>query len=126
MAVTMTVELENRLRKSQRQMLRMILNSPRRTTAAPTSEDNEAESADCNEIEVLEVTLEPWVEWIRRNTHDADSRMHALKLDNWITIVRKNGNWNFETGLQEQSCGTQIPSLEAKPIATKDVKKDIV
>ena len=33
--------------------------------------------------------LEPWPDFIRRATRDAEARLEALKLDDWITLQRK-------------------------------------
>ena len=102
-AWTLTGELENRLRRTQRQMLRMILHAPRRmainsATAPPTTantddDDEDVDSApstprippqpsDDNDT----TNLEPWV---RRCTHDAEARMKKLNLDDWIAMHRR-------------------------------------
>ena len=36
--------------------------------------------------------LEPWVDWIRRCTHDVEERMQKLKLDDW-TVMQKKRKW---------------------------------
>ena len=38
--------------------------------------------------------LEPFVEWIRRCTHDAEEHMKKLKLDDWITL-QKQRKWRW-------------------------------
>ena len=98
----MTTELENQLRKSHRQMLRMMLSSPRRIlnqtahrqTQQPhdISEDG-ASGDDRNEVEE---TLEPWVEWIKRCTHTVEAKLAALNLEEWVVIQRK-GNGDGHT-----------------------------
>eukprot|EP00973_Karenia_brevis_P076475 10624414-Karenia_brevis.AAC.1 len=98
---TLTVELEGRLRKAQRQMLRMIVKSPRKhqtqpntttsthnnctTTMAQTEHNSDDDTSDASsnndnpnhtlEDMTAEETLEPWADWIRRCTHDAETRM---------------------------------------------------
>ena len=38
--------------------------------------------------------LEPWVDWIRRCTHDAENRMKKMNLDDWVTIQRRR-KWRW-------------------------------
>ena len=33
--------------------------------------------------------LEPWVDWIRRCTHEAEACMTKLRIDDWITLQRR-------------------------------------
>jgi len=86
---TMTTELENQLRKSHRQMLRMILSSPRRILHDISGDDDSGD--DGNEVEE---TLEPWVEWIQRCTHTVEAKLAALNLEQWVVIQRKR-QWRW-------------------------------
>ena len=37
---------------------------------------------------------EPWVDWIKRCTHEAEARMKQLKLDDWVTMHRRR-KWKW-------------------------------
>ena len=83
---TMTTEIEKRIRVTQRQMLRMIVQVPRRVVQpsdGSTAGDATSEAADDTlEIPVeAEIELEPWTEWIQRASHEAENRMKRLNLD---------------------------------------------
>ena len=49
-------------------------------------EDTEQDDADAD--------LEPWVDWIKRCTHDVEQRMKELKLDDWVTMQRRR-KWKW-------------------------------
>jgi hypothetical protein len=63
----LTKDLESKIRRTQRKMLRMMMRSGRKTIKGD-----------------MEDTLEPWVEWIRRVTHQAEDYMKQLNLPDWI------------------------------------------
>lgn len=67
-AWTLTNDLENQVRRTQRKMLRMVLHYPRHII----SEAHE------------EKKLEPWVEWVKRTTHAAETRLDRLNLRDWV------------------------------------------
>jgi hypothetical protein len=125
-AWTLTGELENRLKRTQRQILRMILHLPRHTTTnttddrpqntatQPTNETEQPpqpheESTDsgsdvdsnaptpmippADDINVPE-QIEPWSDWIKRCTHEAEARMTSLRLDDWTTLQRRR-KWRW-------------------------------
>ena len=137
-AWTLTTELENRLRRTQRQMLRMILHSPRRKehndnhlvhnpetqttrphmTTQTATEDNNSDSDVDSETQTTQhatqpdaenhdtsIDLEPWVDWIRRCTHDAETRMKNLKLDDWVTMQRRR-KWRWAHKLANATVDT--------------------
>ena len=127
-AWTLTADLENRLRRTQRQMLRMILHAPRRkhnqentpprTTATtqqlqpePTNDDTQEQNSDedDDDVDSIDLThtppqpqdeteplddLEPWVDWIRRCTHEAEAHMTKLNLDDWVSLQRRR-KWRW-------------------------------
>ena len=70
-AWTLTKDLENKVRRTQRRMLRMILGSGRR--ANTTTPDG----------------VDTWVEWVRRTTREAETCLQELQLDDWITTHRR-------------------------------------
>ena len=153
---TMTQELE-KLRRTQRQTLRMIVNRPRRrqhststvlntstttqntttpttipntTTTTPTnitnitpqnytsaptlhivenSEEDQNNDSGSNPrdvdsiaseptlaatVEEDEEALEPWVDWIRRCTHEAEKQIADLGIDDWVSIHRRR-KWRW-------------------------------
>jgi hypothetical protein len=45
---------------------------------------------------------EPWVDWIRRCTHEVEERMWKLKLDDWITIQRRR-KWRWAGNVAQTS-----------------------
>jgi hypothetical protein len=137
-AWTLTADLENRLRRTQRQMLRMILHAPRRildhdditqpteppntqqtppqpgsTTTNPDQhtrdtdvgnddhDDDDDVNSTCSRTPVLpqhedddNTNLEPWIDWIRRCTHEIEERMNKLNLDDWVTTQRRR-KWKW-------------------------------
>ena len=72
-AWTLTKNLECQVRRTQRRMLRMILGSGRRTATSENGSDE----------------LEPWVDWVRRTTHEAEARLKKLNLDDWVTVHQR-------------------------------------
>ena len=129
-AWTLTQELENRLRRTQRQMLRMILHAPRRTTNTQTPQrledadtttqrlnttqpNHHISDTDDSDSDVdsspntpqkqqpptdasndPETFLEPWSDWIKRCTREAETRMNKLRLDDWVTMQRRR-KWRW-------------------------------
>jgi hypothetical protein len=121
---TLTTELENRLRRAQRQMLRMIIHAPRRrhviepqTTQPETTQCNTTTSMKstitvCSSSDsavdsttperqpstptdnIDDTELEPWADWIKRSTHEVEERMKRLKLDDWVSIQRQR-KWKW-------------------------------
>ena len=113
-AWTLTSELENRLRRTERHMLRMILGAKRRrqqradsTTrdqpdkADTSNNDARNDTTDSSEhgtdttsdnINLVEETnddLEPWVDWIKRVTAEARARISQLNIEDWTTTQRR-------------------------------------
>ena len=83
---TMTVQLETKVRTAQRRMLRMILGHGRR------KKDNSMEAED------EEDALEPWVDWIRRVTKEAESKMTDLGIEEWTAKIRRQ-KWKWAAKL---------------------------
>ena len=108
-AWTMMVELENRIRRTQRQILRMLLHAPRRAVPAPPQPRNIAHSTKTSEQDERTLTdtnsstdhdldsngsttpapphseaglsedLEPWADWFRRCTREMAQRMKTVE-----------------------------------------------
>ena len=91
----LSTELEHRLQKTQRQMLRMILRVPRRVIHAHTDTESSGTSDESQDaIEDSTENLEPWVDWIKRSTHEAERRMKELKLEDWVSLHRRR-KWKW-------------------------------
>ena len=129
---TLTVELENRLRRTQRQMLRMILHAPRRKQNTPTlsrqtqqltthydatfhsphengssASDNDSASTTSHQVTIPppnenDDDLEPWTEWIKRCTRLVENQMKRLKLEDWVTLQRRR-KWRWARKLATKS-----------------------
>ena len=67
-------------------MLRMILGQGRRRiqgTSHPVNDDERSEDSEhdlADALEDPEDVLEPWIDWIRRVTHNADQNLQRLKI----------------------------------------------
>ena len=70
-AWTLTKNLEQQIRRTQRQMLRMMIGSGRRIVCAESK------------------AIEPWVDWLKRTTHQAEDRLRELKIPDWISAHRR-------------------------------------
>ena len=109
---TLTKDLDNRLRRCQRRMMRMIIGCQRRRKEAPSSTqamveedtDTEDNSADvesaCSSLDPRladaahdegdeDDDLEPWPDFIRRATRETEAKLQALHLEDWVTLQRK-------------------------------------
>ena len=67
----MTKQLERRVRGVQRKMLRTMLGSGR------------------SRIETEEQSIESWVSWVKRVTHEAEERMKNFNIEDWTTTSRR-------------------------------------
>ena len=89
------------------------------TTTTPTQQtqhndtdtDSDAHDADSDASEPHETpdvddddNLEPWVDWIRRCTHDAEAQMKALGLEDWVTTQRRR-KWRWARRVATDTLG---------------------
>ena len=107
---TMTISLESRVRSTQRQMLRMVLGSPRRRgpeaaeeeqlcDGTYTTADSDSDSSDAGTSTSSTTTasslctsagsLEPWVDWIKRTTRHIEGYCHDMGYEDWCTRQRR-------------------------------------
>ena len=86
----MTSPMESRLQRCQRRMLRMILGRGRRRVQTNTG---------------LGDTVEPWVDWVKRSTREAESKMDDLSMDTWVTAQRRL-KWAWAQKVQQSSSNT--------------------
>ena len=83
---TLTAEMARLLKTTQRRMLRMILGQGRRriertreaTNGGQSSGESDGDVEDAQDHE--ENVLEPWVDWIRRVTHNVEDNLQKLKI----------------------------------------------
>jgi len=74
-------------------------NAPCYTPGNQSDTDSDAHDVDSDTpplqipTDATEV-LEPWVEWIRRSTHDAEQQMITLGIEDWVTIQRRR-KWRW-------------------------------
>ena len=92
---TLTKEMERALRTTQRRMLRAILGQGRRRMERTTESINAEENGDSGEDGDNETPeeddidlLEPWVEWIRRVTHNAENNLKRFNIKTWVEQAR--------------------------------------
>ena len=88
---TMTCELEAKLRKTQRQMLRSIFQCPRRRST--TKEQSDSTSSTSGSVEVSDILgveeVETWAEWIQRATHEIETYLQDHAIEDWVTTQRR-------------------------------------
>ena len=83
----LTQELEHKLRKTQRRMLRTIFQKGRRVAAADTSDSGTSGSDLQDSVE--EDDLEPWPEYIQRVTHEIDDHLGRIGMEDWVAAYRR-------------------------------------
>jgi len=96
----LTAELEHKLRKAQRQMLRSIFQAGRRRriVQAPASADGASPASSSStssssttggvDLDTVEI-LEPWVEWLQRVTREVEGWNDQLGIKPWLELVRR-------------------------------------
>ena len=95
----LTKPLEDKIRRTQRRMLRMMVHTPRRRVNADQSQNassdtstssSSSDSSRCS----TQVSLEPWVDWVRRATRNAEQHLQRLHISDWVTAHRSAAcNW---------------------------------
>ena len=89
---TMTAEHQHRLRKTQRHMLRLILQTRRRRMrqdeCTDTSSSSSLESCDVASSPGDADDLESWVEFIKRTTREAEIWLDKLEMKSWLETQR--------------------------------------
>ena len=102
---TLTKDMERALKTTQRRMLRAILGQGRRRIQVQTEQTTTQGTADSEEEEVEDPPeedsrdeLEPWVEWIKRVTHNVESSLKRLKIKTWVEKTKKR-KWRFAANL---------------------------
>ena len=92
-AWTLKVDQQKRLRTIQRKMLRMVLNTKRRTMTTSSSSDSDApeDGGDAD-------NLEPWPEFLKRTAQWSDEQLKKANAqqwtDCWLTKIG-NGHPNY-------------------------------
>lgn len=97
-AWTLQATMKRRLRAVQRKMLRMGLASRRRLTradgAAASTLENHAIDAGNQEDEGPDYELEPWSDFLKRVTYQAEERANAAGMQEWLTTWRSE-QWKW-------------------------------
>ena len=71
--------------------------------------------------------MEPWTDWIKRCTREAEHRMNNLRLDDWITLQRRRKwSWASKVATRESNEWAVLaakwdPTLNSKLRATRRV-----
>eukprot|EP00973_Karenia_brevis_P027228 3756343-Karenia_brevis.AAC.1 len=65
-----------------------------------------------------EDTLEPWVEWVRRCTHEAEQQLERLCIQDWVSMQRER-KWNWACKL-----ANDVDSKWSKKALNWDPSKD--
>jgi hypothetical protein len=87
---TMTTELEHRLKKVHRRMLRSLFQCPRKKIHRDASSQSSDSSKDYEDVDSEDGDeLEPWLEWIQRATHTIEEHYARIKLDDWVVAQRR-------------------------------------
>ena len=104
---TLTKEMERSLKTTQRRMLRAILGQGRRKIQEQieraTPAESEEEGTDVIPEQDSRDMLEPWIEWIKRVTHNVESSLKQFKIRTWVEQARKR-KWKFAAELYS-GCG---------------------
>ena len=103
-AWTLTAEMARLLRTTQRRMLRAVLGQGRRRTqtAPETPDDRDATDSedplDAPPEEDRRDELEPWLDWIKRVTHNVENNLQRLGIKTWVEQARKR-KWKWAAEL---------------------------
>ena len=90
---TLLLDMQHRIQRTQRKMLRMILGSGRRIVE--TSDNVESSSSNASEPSSengLGPPRESWVAWVKRTTHTAESLLG--RSNDWCTSWKRR-TWQF-------------------------------
>ena len=102
-AWTLTVDLQRRLRTTQRKMLRMILNARRRRLRSQDDEDTGTVSSQDSSMEPEE-TMEPWSEFLQRTARWTEEQLKEAGLKEWLESWRER-QWKFAADLHTKHRG---------------------
>ena len=102
---TTTKTTASKLQTTQRRMLRLIVRTGRRrlstttsTTTAPTTTTTTTTTIDTTNDTSL---LEPWVDYLKRATSQADNLLQKLHIDTWLTTyLRRKWRWAARVATQ--------------------------
>ena len=96
----LTRPLEDKIRRTHRRMLRMMIHTPRRrvnadqSQKAPSDTSTTSSSSSDGSPCSTQVSLEPWVDWVRRSTRNAEQHLQRLHISDWVTAHRSSArNW---------------------------------
>ena len=78
-ARALTTAEEGRLLRAERRMLRMIIGHSRRWKMDAPADERE---------------VDPWLDWVKRTTREAEQRMDNLGIESWISQYRRR-KWRY-------------------------------
>ena len=96
-AWTLKDDQQRRLRTTHRKKLRAILGAKRKVINDNGSSDES--DPEGGENEDNETSLEPWPDFLRRTTQQAEGFMAAAKLEDWLTTWRRR-KWRWAGRLE--------------------------
>jgi hypothetical protein len=85
---TLTRDLENKVKKSQRRMLRIILGAGRRHVPMDGVPQEESQKDPAN------FELEPWDAWLRRTARYMEEQLESAHLRDWVSQIRSR-KWRW-------------------------------
>ena len=88
-AWTLTKQQEDRLRKSQRQMLRKVLGAGCMTMPSGRGDATSSSDEGSEEREPIG-DLEPWVEWLKRTTRYIEDQLGKANIEDWVVAYRRH------------------------------------
>ena len=85
-AWALTRQMEKKVLRLQRRMLRMILGHGRRKLGPDDDE------------------LEPWVDWLKRTTREAEKKLKEIGVETW-TVTYRRRKWKWASHVANMSAG---------------------
>jgi hypothetical protein len=97
-AWSLTKQMELKIKRTQRRMLRLVIGHARRRVLERTSPESDSSSTEDLSSDWKDgKVLEPWVEWITRVTHEAETRLAKCNIEDWVTLCRRRKwQWGFK------------------------------
>ena len=112
-AWTLNKQMLTTLKRTQRKMLRLIVSTPRRrqepttTNSEPSTDDVASNNSNTTDLaQLLNLTdddlLEPWPDYIKRATQEAETHYKSTNLQEWTTLYHKK-QWRWAQRVANQT-----------------------
>ena len=88
----LTKDLQTKMKRTQWKMLRMVLGSGRRRARQPAHAADSSATTDSSsnaESSIVDDSLVPWQDWIRRTTREAEAQLNKYDLTDWTVAWRR-------------------------------------